>query len=32
MLRKDSSKETLRRIKYNLDQLRGEDKRFPLGD
>lgn len=32
MLRKDTSKETLRRIKYNLDQLRGEDKRFPLGD
>jgi RpiR family carbohydrate utilization transcriptional regulator len=32
MLRKDSSKETLRRIKYNLDAVRGSDKRFPLGD
>ena len=32
VLRQDSSKETLRRIKYNLDSLRGGDKRFPVGD
>ena len=32
ILRKDSSKETLRRIKYNLDSMRGVDKRFPVGD
>ena len=32
VLRKDSSKETLRRIKYNLDAVRGVDKRFPVGD
>lgn len=32
VLRKDSSKETLRRIKYNLDSIRGVDKRFPVGD
>lgn len=32
ILRKDSSKETLRRIKYNLDSIRGVDKRFPVGD
>lgn len=32
VLRKDSSKETLRRIKYNLDSMRGVDKRFPVGD
>jgi RpiR family carbohydrate utilization transcriptional regulator len=32
VLRKDSSKETLRRIKYNLDEVRGTDKRFPVGD
>lgn len=30
--RQDSSKETLRRIKYNLDAVRGVDKRFPVGD
>ncbi|MCM8531863.1 MAG: MurR/RpiR family transcriptional regulator [Lentisphaeraceae bacterium] len=32
MLRKDSSAEVLRRIKYNIDTIRGEDKRFPVGD
>ena len=32
MRRKDSSAEVLRRIKYNLDSIRGEDKRFPVGD
>jgi len=32
VLRKDSSKETLRRIKYNLDAVRGGDRRFPVGD
>ncbi|MCM8530305.1 MAG: MurR/RpiR family transcriptional regulator [Lentisphaeraceae bacterium] len=32
VLRQDSSKEVLRRIKYNLDAVRGVDKRFPVGD
>jgi RpiR family transcriptional regulator, carbohydrate utilization regulator len=32
ILRKDSAKETLRRIKYNLDAVRGGDRRFPVGD
>ena len=32
VLRKDSSKEILRRIKYNLDAVRGGDRRFPVGD
>jgi RpiR family transcriptional regulator, carbohydrate utilization regulator len=32
VLRQDSSKETLRRIKYNLDAIRGVDNRFPVGD
>tara|TARA_R110000850_G_scaffold107824_4_gene219617 strand:- start:1082 stop:1960 length:879 start_codon:yes stop_codon:yes gene_type:complete len=32
MLRQDSSKEVLRRIKYNLDSIRGADRRFPVGD
>ncbi|WDE99247.1 MurR/RpiR family transcriptional regulator [Lentisphaera profundi] len=32
ILRKDSAKESLRRIKYNLDTVRGGDRRFPVGD
>ena len=32
ILRKDSHKDVLRRIKYNLDAVRGVDKRFPVGD
>jgi RpiR family carbohydrate utilization transcriptional regulator len=32
MKRQDSSKEVLRRIKYNLDQIRGGDKWYPVGD
>lgn len=32
MLRKDTSAEILRRMKYNIDTIRGDDKRFPVGD
>lgn len=31
-MRQDECKEILRRMKYNLDSLRGSDQRFPVGD